>query len=108
MARRTVHLLHEDNDISGLGESGLSGKSLPKVRFSARMPNGDFLSLAVWPGKTDPTAEVLTVQVRHASDTGWQTLGRLAVYRTVDGRYSQLPERVQAQNREFTGRDLGP
>lgn len=58
------------------------------------MPNGDYLSLTVWPGKSDPTAEVLTVQVRHQSGQGWETAGRLAVYRTADGRYSQLPERT--------------
>jgi hypothetical protein len=57
------------------------------------MPNGDYLSLTVWPGKSDPTAEVLTVQVRRQSSQGWETVGRLAVYRTADGRYSQLPER---------------
>ena len=57
------------------------------------MSNGDYLSLTVWPGKSDPTAEVLTVQVRHQSGQGWETLARLAAYRTADGRYSQLPER---------------
>jgi len=71
----------------------LSGRSLSKARFSTRMPNGDYLSLTVWPGKSDPTAEVLTVQVRRQSSQGWETAGRLAVYRTADGRYSQLPER---------------
>jgi len=58
------------------------------------MPNGDYLSLTIWPGKSDPTAEVLTVQVRHQSSQGWETAGRLAVYRTADCRYSQLPERL--------------
>ena len=57
------------------------------------MPNGDYLSLTIWPGKSDPTAEVVTVQVRHQAGQGWETLAKLAVYRTVDGRYSQLPER---------------
>ena len=60
------------------------------------MPNGDFLSLTIWPGKSDPTAEVLTVQVRRQSDQGWETISRLAVYRTADGKYSQLPERPTA------------
>ena len=60
------------------------------------MPNGDFLSLTIWPGKSDPTAEVLTVQVRRQADQGWETVSRLAVYRTADGRYSQLPERAPA------------
>jgi len=58
------------------------------------MPNGDYLSLTVWPGKSDPTAEVLTVQVSRQSSQGWETAARLAVYRTADGRYSQLPERL--------------
>jgi len=58
------------------------------------MPNGDYLSLTIWLGKSDPTAEVLTVQVRHQSSQGWETAARLAVYRTADGMYSQLPERT--------------
>jgi hypothetical protein len=49
--------------------------------------------LAVWPGKKDPTAEVLTIQIRHSTGDSWETVGRLAVYRTGDGNYSQLPER---------------
>lgn len=57
------------------------------------MPNGEYLSMTVWPGKSDPTAEVLTVQVRRPSDQGWETVARLAVYRTAEGVYSQLPER---------------
>lgn len=58
------------------------------------MPNGDYLSLTIWPGKSNPNAEVLTVQVRHQGEKGWETLARLAVYRTADGKHSQLPERT--------------
>lgn len=58
------------------------------------MPNGDYLGFTVWPGKSDPKAEVLTVQVRRPSDQGWETVSRLAVYRTAEGGYSQLPERT--------------
>ena len=64
------------------------------------MPNGDFLTVAVWPGKKDPSAEVLTVQIRHPSDTGWETAARLAVYRDSQGNYSQLPERPIGPERE--------
>jgi hypothetical protein len=71
----------------------LMGKSQPKARFSNRLANGDFLTLAIWPGKKDPKAEVLTVQIRRSTGEGWETVGRLAVYRTGDGNYSQLPER---------------
>jgi hypothetical protein len=57
------------------------------------MPNGDYLSLTIWPGKSGPAAEILTVQVRHQSSDDWETVTRLAVYRTIDGKYSQLPGR---------------
>jgi len=76
----------------------MSSRAQFKARFSTRMPNGDYLSLTIWPGKSDPTAEVLTVQVRHRSGQGWETVGRLATYRTVDGRYSQLPERADSRS----------
>jgi len=66
-----------------------------KARYSTKLPNGDFLSLTVWPGKTDPSAEVVTIQVRRQAAEGWETVGRLAVYRTSDGRYALLPERQQ-------------
>jgi hypothetical protein len=52
----------------------------------------------VWPGRKDPMAEVLTVQIRHLNNDNWETLGRLAIYRTSNGEYSQLPER-QSQPR---------
>ena len=71
----------------------MSENTLPKARFSAILPNGDYLNLAVWQGKKDPSAEVLTVQVRHKEGETWQTIGRLAVYRTSEGMYSKLPER---------------
>ena len=73
----------------------MSVRSQPKVSMKTRLPNGDFLTLSVWPGKSDPTAEVITVQIRHLSGDQWETTGRLAAYRTADGSYSQLPERRQ-------------
>ena len=66
-----------------------------KARFSTKLPNGDFLGITVWPGKSDPNAEVLTIQIRRQTGEGWETVGRLAIYRTPDGRYSLLPERTQ-------------
>jgi hypothetical protein len=72
----------------------MSGKSYPKASMRTRLPDGDYLSLAVWQGKSDPTAEVITVQIRRQSGDRWETVGRLAAYRTADGKYSQLPERM--------------
>lgn len=65
-----------------------------KARFSTRLPSGDFLGVTIWPGKSDPTAEVVTVQVRRQTGDTWETVGRIAIYRTSDGRYSLLPERA--------------
>jgi hypothetical protein len=70
-----------------------SGKSSPKARFSSRLPSGDYLQVAVWSGKSDPSAEVVSVQLRHLSDDEWTTVGKLALYRAKDGSYTQLPER---------------
>jgi hypothetical protein len=66
----------------------------PKARFSTVLPSGEFLSLSVWQGKSDPTAEVLSIQVRRREGEGWITVSRLAVYRSPDGSYSQLPDRT--------------
>ncbi len=68
--------------------------SQPKASMRTRTENGDFLSLTVWSGKKDPTAEVITVQISRLIGDQWQTVGRLAAYRTADGNYSQLPERA--------------
>jgi len=64
-----------------------------KARFSTKLPNGDFLGVTVFPGKSDPNAEVVSVQVRHQTGEAWETVSRIAIYRTSDGRYSLLPER---------------
>jgi len=58
-----------------------------------RLDNGDYLQVAVWPGKSDPAAEVLNVQVRHLSGDKWATTARIALYRAKDGSYTQLPDR---------------
>jgi len=71
----------------------LSSTSRPKGRFYTRVNEQDFLGITIWPGKTDPTAEVIVVQLRRRDGDDWETVGRLAVYRTSDGTYSKLPER---------------
>ena len=75
-------------------------KSYPKFNFRNRLTEGDYLTLSVWPGKKDPTAEVITIQIRRLVGDNWITAGRLAVYRTSDGIYSQLPERPPPQKTE--------
>lgn len=65
----------------------------PKARYYTRLNEQDYLGLTVWAGKTDPTAEVIVVQVRRRVGEKWETVGRLAAYRSPNGEYSQLPER---------------
>jgi len=78
----------------------MSEKQTPKARFSTKLPNGDFLGVTIWQGKTDPSAEVVTVQIRHPSGEGWETAARIALYRTPDGKYSLLPERPVTKSSE--------
>ena len=67
--------------------------SQPKARFYTRINEQDYLGLTVWAGKSDPSAEVITIQLRRNEGEKWETIGRLAVYRTSDGTYSKLPDR---------------
>ncbi|RJS86641.1 hypothetical protein CW704_05130 [Candidatus Bathyarchaeota archaeon] len=71
----------------------LSSKSQPIARFYTRLNDRDFLGITIWQGKTDPTAEIIVAQVRRRKDDDWETIGRLALYRTRDGTYSKLPDR---------------
>ena len=71
----------------------LGSRNQPKARFSTRIDEQSFLNLAVWSGKTDPAAEIIVVQLRRRTGESWETLNRIAVYRTSEGIYSRLPER---------------
>ncbi len=71
-------------------------RNYPKARFSSRLPSGEFLNLSIWQGKSDPNAEVLRVELRRLEKDTWQSVARIAVYRTADGKYSQLPDRAKA------------
>jgi hypothetical protein len=70
-------------------------RNYPKARFSTRLPTGEFLNLSVWQGKSDPNAEVLRVELRKLEKDSWKSVARIAVYRTPDGKYSQLPDRAK-------------
>jgi len=74
----------------------MAEKNHPKYSFSKRLGEGEFLNLAVWPGRSNPEDEVVSVQLRKF-DGDWKTLGRLGLYRTKAGVYSELPEKTTAQ-----------
>jgi len=71
----------------------LNSKPQPIARFYTRINDQDFLGITVWQGKTDPTAEIIVAQVRRRSGDDWETIGRLALYRTREGTYSRLPDK---------------
>lgn len=68
----------------------------PKQSFRIPLPDGSSLSLSVFATRKDPAAEVISVQIRRIVDDKWVTDAKLAVYRSPEGIYSQLPDR---QNR---------
>jgi len=72
------------------------GLSKPKASFRVRLGEEEFLNVGVFPTKKDPTAEVISVQVTRmprAPGDNWETVARIALYRSPEGNYSQLPNR---------------
>jgi hypothetical protein len=69
----------------------------PKGSFRIRLEDGKTLSMAIFPTKRDPTAEVISVQVQNYEDETWKTYGKMAIYRSPDGNYSQLPNQDRRQ-----------
>lgn len=65
----------------------------PKQSFRIPLPDGSNLSLAVFATRNDPAAEVISVQITRLVNDNWVTDARLAVYRSPEGYYSQLPDR---------------
>ncbi len=55
----------------------VSGKSRPKYSFSRKLGGGEFLNVAVWPGRLNPEDEVVNVQLRKF-EGDWKTLARVA------------------------------
>ncbi len=64
----------------------------PKGSFRVRLDDGKVLSVAVFPTKKDPNAEVISVRVQKDGSGNWDVVGKLAVYRSADGNYSKLPD----------------
>jgi hypothetical protein len=73
--------------------------SKPKESFHTSLPNGSSLSVSIFPTRNDPNAEVVSVEVRRLANDNWVTDARLALYRTPEGNYRQLPDREKPQNR---------
>jgi len=65
----------------------------PKESFRRKLDDGKTLSVAIFPTKKDPTAEVISIQVQNYEDEIWKNFGKIAIYRSPEGKYSQLPDR---------------
>ena len=65
----------------------------PKESFRSPLPDGSSLSISIFPTRNDPKAEVLSVQIRKQIDDNWETIGKIAVYRSPEGDYRKLPDR---------------
>jgi ribonuclease HI len=64
----------------------------PKGSFRIRLADGKILSVAVFPTKKDPNAEVISVRIQKDETENWEVVGKMAVYRSADGNYSKLPD----------------
>jgi hypothetical protein len=67
----------------------------PKHSFRIPLSDGSNLSLAVFATRNDPAAEVISVQITRLVDNNWVTDAKLAVYRSPEGNYTQLPDRAR-------------
>ena len=68
----------------------------PKASFRLRLSEEEFLSVGIFATKKDPTAEVISVRVSRvprAPGEDWEVVGKIALYRSPEGNYSQLPDR---------------
>lgn len=68
---------------------------MPRPKESFRIPLDDnkFLSISVFQTRNDPEAEVIVAQISQIIEGEWKNLARLAVFRSPEGNYQQLPER---------------
>lgn len=71
--------------------------SKPKANFRIRLNEKDNLSLTFWATKNDPAAEVVVAEIRRRQEDTWESVGRIAVYRSPEGEYSQLPTRKREE-----------
>ena len=68
----------------------------PKKSFRIQLPNGSNLSVAIFATRNNPETEVISVRISRLVDETWETEAKLAIYRSPEGNYSQLPERDKA------------
>ena len=65
----------------------------PKESFRIALHDGSNLSVAVFPTRNDPKAEVISIQISRLVADNWVREAKLALYRSPEGDYRQLPDR---------------
>ena len=86
--------------------------SFPRNRFGVSLDPESFqnferfyLSVTIYPGKKDPNADVIAVQISGVKDEKWETIKRFSLYKDAQG-YSQLPDRLPpVQNQEIISKE---
>ena len=68
--------------------------SRPKESFRIPLEDNRFLSISIFQTRNDPNAEVIVAQISQIVDGEWKNIARLAVYRSSEGEYRQLPNRT--------------
>jgi hypothetical protein len=96
MWRAYIHARKKGTKVIDLSETSFPKNE--KAKFDLRLEGVQTIHLGfvVWSARDDPNAEVIVVDVRQQQpqrEDNWKTIGRLAVYRTADGKYRRLPER---------------
>jgi len=68
---------------------------MPRPKESFRIPfdDGRFLSISIFQTRNDPEAEVIVAQISQIIEGEWKNTARLAIYRSPEGDYRQLPNR---------------
>jgi hypothetical protein len=69
----------------------------PKANFRVPLPDGSNLSVSVFPTKKDPKAEVISIQINRRVEEQWEYQKLMAIYRSPEGDYVQLPDRQEQQ-----------
>jgi hypothetical protein len=64
--------------------------SKPKESFRTQLNDRKFLSIHIFPTRYDSEAEVVVALISQKNESGWESVGRLAVFRSPNGKYTRL------------------
>lgn len=59
------------------------------------------LNIAIWPGRKDPTADVIHIQISGLVNEAYENVAEISLYRDGEG-YRKLPPRRQVEKKQET------